>query len=378
MRDKPIKIVYLMDYFHGTTGGTERQLLELIGNLDRERCEPYLTFFRSMPYMDSHAFPCDVKVLDIHRLAKPSTLVRLLNFSRFIRKNHIDLVQIFFNDASVAAPFFCKIGGAKVISSRRDMGFWYTPGKLAALRFSNMFVDMMVTNCSAVQENVSRFEHFPKNKISVIYNGHDENRFLQPPVDQFRKKWNIGEGDSVIGMVSSLYEIKRPHDLLAALKNILIKQPSAHVVFVGGGELEITRVTKVARELGVEEKVRFIGKVEDPVPIIKHFDVCILCSESEGLSNAIIEYIGCGKATVCSDVGGNAELIHDGYNGFIIPVGDVGALAERIIRLIENPALRKQLEANAKVFFSENCFSIRSLVEKHMFMYTELMKGNHV
>lgn len=375
MKNRPIKIMYLIDYLYGTTGGTERQVFELINNLDREICEPYLTVFRFMPYLRAHGFPCDIKVLNIHKLAAPSTFFRLLVFSRFIQRNNIDLVHIFFNDASVATPLFCRIGGAKVISSRRDMGFWYTPGKLAALRLSNLFLDKIVANCNAVRENVYRMEHFPLNRIQVIYNGHDEKRFQQPPFEQLRNELNIGERDPIIGMVSNLYEIKRPHDLLTAFKSILVHHPAAHVVFVGGGELEITRMTKVANDLGVEDKVRFIGRIEDPVPIIKHFDVCVLCSETEGLSNAIIEYMGCGKATVCTDAGGNGELIQDGFNGYVVPVGDTQAMAERIITLIANPELKKTYEANARAIFSQGLFYVKAMVDAHMKLYMEEIKA---
>jgi glycosyltransferase involved in cell wall biosynthesis len=331
-----------------------------------------------MPYLNTHAFPCEVKVLDIHKLAAPSTFARLIKFSNFVREHKINLVHIFFNDAALVAPFFCKLGGAKVISSRRDMGFWYTKGKINILRFSNLFVDKIVANCAAVRDNVSRYERFPKDKIEIIYNGHDMGRFLQPELDGFREQWNIGRNDLIIGMVGNMYQIKRPQDLLTASKIILKRFPTAKIVFVGGGELEITRVKKQAQDLGVDDNIRFVGRVDDPVPFIKHFDVCILCSESEGFSNAIIEYMGCGKATVCTDTGGNAEMIINDYNGFVVKVGDVEALAEGILCILEMPSLKEQLETNAKTSFLEGNYTVQSMVKTHTCLYDELIKGKHV
>jgi len=372
---KTLRIMYLMDYFIGPNGGTERQVVELITNLDRKRFDTYLTVFRNVPaaYGAEASFPFTIRILDIQKLAKATTVVRLLRLSRIIREERIDLVHIFFNDASLSAPLFCKLGGARVITSRRDMGFWYQKSNLAALRFSNHFVDRIVSNCEAVKDNVCKLENVSKNKIAVIYNGHDEARFLAPAMDQFRMKFQIGADDPIIGIVANISPVKRHYDLLAALKEIHTRQPNACLVLVGGGgDQEIADTMSRVREIGIENYVRFLGSVSDPVPIIKHFDVCVLCSESEGLSNTIIEYMGCGKPTVCSDVGGNPELIKHGHNGFLVPVGDVNALAECILKIIENPFLAARIGAAARDVFLAGTFSVKSMAESHMALYTEI------
>lgn len=368
--------MYLMDYFVGPNGGTERQVFELLTNLDRRKFDPYFTVFRdiAIPNGAKVCFPIKVRVLDIQKLAKPTTIARLLQLSRIIREDRIDLVHIFFNDASLSAPLFCKLGGARVITSRRDMGFWYKPSRLIALRFANLFVDRIVANCEAVKDNVCEHEHVSKGKITVIYNGHDETRFLKPSIDHFRSKFRIGANDPIIGIVANISPIKRHFDLLAALKEIHKRQPTACIVLVGGGgDQEMTDIMNRVKEIGIEDRVRFLGNVPDPVPIIKHFDVCVLCSQSEGLSNAIIEYMGCAKPTVCTAVGGNPELIHHGRNGFLIPVGDINELTECILKIIENPSLGARLGASAREAFLAGPYSVKSMVDSHMSLYCELM-----
>jgi L-malate glycosyltransferase len=373
---RPSRILYLIDYFSGPRGGTERQLFQLIKSLDRGRFEPTLGVFRPTAYLQHEQLPCDTIVLGIHPLARPLALMRLFGLSRYIRTTGTRLVHTFFNDSALAAPFFCKLAGARVVASRRDMGFWYTPSTLAALKFSNLFVDRIVANSEAVRENVSRRERFPKNRVVVIRNGHDESKFSALPARDFRKEWQLGEEDPLIGIVANVSPIKRHQDLLEALTIIHARHPSAVVILVGGGgNMEMALTRDLARKLKIENHVRFLGSVEDPIPVIKHCDVCVLCSESEGLSNAIIQYMGCGKATVCTDSGGNGELVKNGHSGFLVPVGDPKKLADRVLRILEDPALRRRLEVNARADVLGGAFSLETMVDSHLSLYSGLLTG---
>ncbi len=374
---QPTKILYVMDYFYTPNGGTERQVFELIRNLDRTRYEPRLIALQPTAYLAKEYFPCETAVLGVRKLKTPSTVLRLFQLSRHLRASGTRLVHTFFVDSSIVAPLFCKLAGARVITSRRDMGFWYNPRTLAALKFANVFVDRIVANCDAVRRNVHRREGFPEDRITVIYNGHDHAKFHAAAAPRLRAGWQLGPTDPIIGIVANISPIKRHPDLLKALTIIHQRYPNAALAIVGGGgEKDLAETRRLANDLGIANRVRITGSVHDTVPFIKHFDVSVLCSNSEGLSNAIIEYMGCGKATVCTDTGGNRELIKDGHNGFVVPVGDISKLAERILRILDNPGLRQQLEANARADIYGGNFSIRRMVDSHMALYSRLLNGN--
>jgi glycosyltransferase involved in cell wall biosynthesis len=90
----------------------------------------------------------------------------------------------------------------------------------------------------------------------------------------------------------------------------------------------------MARELGLSKHVRFLGEFHDVPALLKRSDICVLTpSANEGLSNSILEYMAAGKPVVATDCGGNRELVAEGENGFVIPVGDTDALADRLTRL---------------------------------------------
>ncbi|NLX18338.1 MAG: glycosyltransferase [Desulfobulbus sp.] len=373
---RPVQLMILMDYFVGPHGGTERQVHELATNLDPQQWHVHFTVFRREKNYQGNdqGFGPTMQILGIHRLASVRTLVRMFGLARFIRKERVRIVHIFFNDAAIIGPLFCRLGGARVITSRRDMGFWYRPWRLAALRCANLFVDQIVANSEAVKENVFKREKFSPDKITVIRNSCDEAKFLEPAQPGFREQWGIGMDDPVIGMVANISPVKRYSDLLRAFALVRQRHPQAWLIVVGGGgPREVAETLTQALHLRLADRVRLLGSVPQPVAVMKHFDVAVLCSESEGLSNTIIEYMGCGKPTVCTATGGNTELVTHGRTGYLVPVGDVEQLAKYIIRLIEQPDLAVRLGRAAELSFRNGPYNTRTSIEAYQSLYRRLL-----
>ena len=177
-------------------------------------------------------------------------------------------------------------------------------------------------------------------KISYLsYIGRKKTNNQEP---YFRETYKIGQGDLIVGTVSNLYDVKRPKDLIQAFKAVNERMKRVHLVLVGGGPKEIEPLKMYADKLNIKKEfIHFTGRIKNPIAIIKHFDVCVSCSESEGLSNAIIEYMACAKPVVCTNVGGNPELIRNGYNGFLVDKGNIHLLAERIHAILDQIALKR-------------------------------------
>lgn len=365
----------MMDYFFGTEGGTERQVLELILGLDRSRYRPMFTALQSTDYIERGDFPCAARVLNIHSVSSPSSLLKMLAFAMDLRRARIDLVHIYFNDSAVLAPFFCKLVGARVITSRRDMGFWYTPRILRLLRMANRYVDRIAVNSKAVKSNVAVMEHYPAERIEVLHNGMSSGRFESEREPGLRERLGIGSDDYIVGMVSNLYAVKRPEDLIHAVSLIRSRTLNVHLVLVGGGPREIEPLKEVVGRAGMTGSVHFLGRVPDAIPIIKHFDVCVSCSESEGMSNSIIEYMGCAKPVVCTGVGGNPELVVDGKNGFLVRVGDVAELAQRIQEILLNETVKLAFGNDGRDRFLREFTSDR-MASAYMDMYDEVLNGS--
>jgi glycosyltransferase involved in cell wall biosynthesis len=116
--------------------------------------------------------------------------------------------------------------------------------------------------------------------------------------------------------------------------------------------------------------VHFTGAVAEPVPYIREFTVGVLPSDSEGLSNAILEYMACGVPVVCTNVGGNPEIVRDGESGLLVAARDPAGLADRICRVLENADLAARLSTKGRQVV--NGLSVERMVEAHSALYARL------
>jgi glycosyltransferase involved in cell wall biosynthesis len=227
---------------------------------------------------------------------------------------------------------------------------------------------------------VRELEHVPARKISVIYNGFADRAGLQILKPSNINIPRVPEAAPIVGIVANLRPIKRIADLIRAFATVHKRCPDAWLVVVGADGPSMrsgsvrAELEKLAQELGIESNVVFTGRVDDAAPYIARFTVAVLCSESEGLSNAILEYMSAGRPTVCTDAGGNPELVHDGVNGFLVPVGDVHALAAKLALLLTDRALARALGAAARQKV-ESAYSVSRMVTEQMACYDEVLAG---
>ena len=374
------KIMYLIDYYGGPQAGTEGQLLQLLKNLDRSRYEPAITVFRRSDYIEHTPIGCPVRVLDVTKLASLKSIIKVARLAQALRRDGYRLVHCFLNDVSIIAPPLMRMFGIRVLVSRRDMGFWYTPGKLAVLRFVSLFVNRYVANCQAVRRVTHQREWVPCKKISVIYNGVLSPVVNSGEVTQISALSEVSSSGPVVGIVANLKPIKRIDVLIKSFAIIHGQIPAARLFVVGmDGYSQMGRSMReelevLARDLGIHKQIIFTGGVDAPVSYVNRFDVAVLCSESEGFSNALIEYMRAGRPIICTNAGGNPELIQDGLNGFLVPVGDVDALARRLLTLLSDSGLAKKLGVAARETVCTTYSHTRMLIEQ-MACYDEVLSG---
>lgn len=255
---------------------------------------------------------------------------------------------------------------------RRDMGFWYTPMKIAALRVNVLFTDGYLVNSRSVQDNLRQREWVPLEKITVIYNGIDFSRFDIPGNSEILARLNIPEGSPIIGIVANMRPVKRVGDLISAFKLVEKYFPGAHLIIVGHLGHLYEEYSSLIRRENIENKVHFLGMVHNPVPILKQFTVGVNCSETEGLSNAVMEYMACNVPVIATDTSGNRELIENNENGILVPIGKVTELAQAIIRILKDHHLQKRVVSNAKERINM-CFAKDRIIEQYIKYYHEIL-----
>jgi glycosyltransferase involved in cell wall biosynthesis len=144
---------------------------------------------------------------------------------------------------------------------------------------------------------------------------------------------------SVVTTVGTIRRVKGIDILVETAAKVLRQFPNAVFLVIGRNSepLHFKEIEERIAALGIKEKVRFLGPSENIFPFLKMSDVFFLPSRSEGFSNALIEAMACGLPCVANRVGGNAEALEDGRNGYLVESEDAGASADRILKLLCNP-----------------------------------------
>lgn len=342
-----IKVAYLINTISCDTSGTEKQLIATIRRLDRLKIEPFLICLRESEWMQQNEFPCPHIVLGYNGFIKlhfPFVIHRLY---ALIKEHQFHILQTFFEDSIFVAWLATSFGRQNLVllSSRRDMGLgkgnqpWYHQLFGMALPFVNRSFDGIIANSQQVKEYVVKREKTHSEKIEVIYNGVEisEKSGNIPPVVREDK------ADVWITIVASLTPVKR-HDVLIKAIAILcekLDEQKIKVLVLGKGP-EREKLVRLAEQENVQDLFHFEGAVHNVKEYLQHVDIGVLCSDREGLSNAVLEYMASGLPVVATAVGGNIELVNQD-NGRHVPAGDPAALADALHELITDMKKRKQM-----------------------------------
>jgi glycosyltransferase involved in cell wall biosynthesis len=175
------------------------------------------------------------------------------------------------------------------------------------------------------------------DRVIAIPASVDENRFFPRPDSQ---------RDYDLVTVSQLIPRKRVEDFLQVVALLRRDRPGLRAAIGGGGPLE-DDLRRLAIRLGIEDAVDFLGFQAHIEDVYVRSRVFVLTSRYEGLSIAISEAMASGLPVVVTDVGEVRDLVHEGENGYLLPVGDIGSMASRVGQLLDDPARRESLAAAA-------------------------------
>lgn len=345
-----VRIAYLIDTIECNTAGTQRQLLETIKRIDRRKFKPHLICLWESEWMRQNDLPCDYSVLRYTGFIKPNFPAVIFRLMGLIGKLKIQIIQTFFEDSI----FVAYIGGVLrkprpiLLSSRRDMGLgnenqpiYHRLYKLVLPLVNKSFTGI-IANSSNVKSYVAKREKTSISKIHVIYNGIDIETFSKnsATIPELLKQ---NDCDLRIGIVASLTPVKRHDCFLNAYAMLIheLKEMRFSAIFFGDG-VEKDHLFELANRLGISSNVIFAGAVNNVSDYLPHLDVGVLCSDREGLSNAIMEYMAAGLPVIATAVGGNVELV-DETNGICIPAADPKSLAGALRNMAKDSALRKRL-----------------------------------
>lgn len=358
-------------------GGAERHSITLLNRLAERGHECHAVFVKDDRSQLERLRPGPggtIECLDARRFFDRGALARLAARLTSLRPSAI----VAANDyATMYASLACWLAGLRVplivtYHSTRIVGF-KEQAKLLAARLLFPLADCLVFVC-ARQRDYWRRRGLLGRRVEVIHNGVDTEHFRQPrpggKAASLRAELGFAEGDFVIGLAAVLRPEKNPIQLLDAVAALRGRGVPAKALLIGDGPLR-PAVKARTRALGLEAAVRITGFREDVRPHVAACDAMVLCSTAvETFSLAALEAMALGKPVVHSDVGGAREMIVDGHNGYLFPVGDLDALVQRLVRLAD-PARARPMGANARRAV-EARFTEAAMVDRYERLLEEL------
>jgi glycosyltransferase involved in cell wall biosynthesis len=217
------------------------------------------------------------------------------------------------------------------------------PWALPADTWTNRFSTHVIAVSESTRAFVEASEHVPAERTSTVHNGIDCETFRPRPErrDQARNQWGLPADAFLIAGIGRLTHQKNFALFLDAAASVLKAHPNAFFVLAGTGEDEAALRSQAA-ELGIGERVRFLGFVRDMSALYPAVDMLLLTSRYEGLPITILEAMAAGIPIVAAKLDGIAEVLADGEEAALVPSGDAAAFTARICELIESPARARQ------------------------------------
>jgi L-malate glycosyltransferase len=362
---RPVRVCFLIDEL--TTAGTESQLLALIQNLDRRCVQPFLCLLRGDGKLSRSLEPdgCPVMRLGVGSLRSPATLLAANRFASFLRRERMDVLQVYFPDSSYfGVPTAWLAGVPRIVRTRNNLGYWMTPWHRRLGRFCNRFTDVLVANCDAARQSVIADEGLSAERVIVLENGVDLSRF---PLDEVGHRTTARR----VGIVANLRPVKGLDDFIRAASVVMTAHPDTTFHIGGEGPLRYD-LERLAAERSLGDRFVLEGALNDVPGFLADLDVAVLPSRSEGMSNALLEYMAAGKAIVATAVGGNTRLIEDGTHGFLVPPNDPAILAAAVSRLLGDAELAERLGRAARRRVAD-CYSREAMVRRFETFYLSLI-----
>ncbi len=371
---RKIRILYVIDKL--ACAGTQRQLIELLGHIDKEKFEPAVCclLFDGEWAWKVRELGIPIHVLGLKKIYGLKALYKLFMLIRLIRRGRYDIVHNCLFAANVFGTLAAKLARIKVIiNSRRQAGYWNENPNRLIWRFVNKSSDCVIANSENVRSFIASNEGVDEDKILVIHNGLVISP-RRPKFGKLNRELSIPNDTIIVCIVANLTAVKGHLDLIRAFEKVTATCETAHLVCIGDGPLR-TYLEKEVRNRNLDSNIHFLGRRQDVDEILANVDIGVMASLSEGLPNAILEYMMAGIPVVATGVGGVTDIIRHDENGFLVSPGDTDALSETLIRLCESKQLRKELGAAGRKDV-EKRFDSSRMVKEYEDVYSKLIDND--
>jgi len=377
-----LKVAMIIQGYYPKVGGAERQLQALVPHLQDDGFEIRI-FTRQYSGLSRYQV---VDGIPVHRLPIPGPkVVASLSFTLSaipaLRQFQPDIIHAHeLLSPTTTALLAKRLWGtpvlAKVLRGGSLGDIRVLQHKLfgkARFRMQKRHVNCFIVITREIEQELAE-SGVPARQRIFIPNGVDESHFVPvtPLVQSWLRRELHLEGSPTAVFVGRISPEKRVDMLLNLWPDVRKKHPEANLLILGSGPE--TESLQAISPPGVQ----FIGQVEDVSPYLQVSDLFVLPSQSEGLSNALLESMAAGLASIVTDVGGASDVITHSENGWLVKRDDPDSLLEGIITLFDTPQLRKSLGTAARKSVLEE-YSLTQTAQRLAALYRTVTRvGNPI
>jgi glycosyltransferase involved in cell wall biosynthesis len=342
------RLLHIID--HLGSGGAQETLLSLLKYADRQRFQVEVATLHGQGYYWEAIRRLQVP---IHSLS-PYKFVPLYlsNLLYLLRRGKFDLIHCHLTASNLIAKPLAVLAGVPYILNydQNDIHRKEQKWLMWLDRLANLLTHHIVAVSASTRDFLLQQEKVSPEKITVIYNGVDLERFRPAAAATnrltWRHQWNLPENCLVVGGVGRLRRQKNFSFFLQVAREVLQNLPEVCFVIAGEGP-EREKLESLAHDLGIASRVRFLGYVRDMAALYPAMDVLLMTSHAEGTPLTILEAMAVGVPLVATQVDGMAEVLDDEADAFLVPPGDVSLFAQRTCRLLQDKLLAWQFGQSA-------------------------------
>jgi glycosyltransferase involved in cell wall biosynthesis len=357
--------------------GVKRLFAWMIPRFDPSR---YAVSLVSLRKRDLSEETLDALGIDITYLEKsrfdPTTVLSLL---RIVREKRIDVLHLHGYGATTFGRMVAAMRRLPVVL-HEHANLTDTPWfQKVADRVLEPFTDLAIAVSESTADFVRDARLVRPERVRVVYLGAPLDEFSTPrpaaEIAATRRALGVEDGDVVLGTVTRLHDSKGNEYLIDAARIVLDARPHARFFLFGEGPMRDALEAR-ARALGLGDRFVFGGFVKDVAGVLWAFDVSVFPSLWEGTPLTAFEALAAGRPIVSTDADGLLDVLADGRDALIVPRRDARALADAIVRLVDDPALRASLAAGARETARE--YDIATFVRRMEALYDILHRESRL
>jgi len=358
-------------------GGAETVLLNIAKNVDKNKFNLKVVLPKS-DWLAEQLLKnnIDTEIIPSKRSWDMSFRISLI---RYCRRNKTDLIHSHLFGSNLYSCLAGMILRLPVIATFHNELYFlgrkekFMPVKSAILR---NFATRMVFVAEYMKKDYVEHLKFPENKLATIYNGIELDYKIDDfDTSSFKKEINIRDDDLVVGHIANLREPKGHRYLVKAASIVSGRFPNVKFLLIGDeGDGSIKKEIEILiAEAGLEKNVKLLGFRSDVNKLLKILDIFVLPSTTEGMPLSVIEAIAASKPIVATNVGGLPEIIEPGHTGFLVEPKNVEQLADKIILLLGDEALRNRISKTGRKIV-EKKYALKPMIDSYQDLYNRLIK----